>query len=166
MSTSKAGLISITTKATVAVIVSFQCAAFAQWGNTTPSKTSQGFPSKDKQNAPQQHTIERLKSKVELPDLPDYTGKSKFLDGSVEPAAKGGPRYQMSFDAQEPRSQVLDWYGNVFRMYNWKMTQRTDSSIMARHKDGHKCTVTAQRFRYPGGRENCRFSVMFQVASR
>lgn len=117
-----------------------------------------------KSSHPQTHNVERLKDKVDLPDLPAYTGRAKFKGGFIEAAAKGGPRYEMTFEAQEPRSQVIDWYANVLRMYNWKTLNRSEGSIVGQHKNGHLCTVTAHRYVRKTG-ETCEFSVLFQVAN-
>lgn len=120
-------------------------------------------------NPEENHKLEQLRDKVDLPDLPSYTGKSKFVSGSVEQSAKGGPRYSMVFEAEEPQSQVIEWYDNVFRMYKWKDIQKSTSSVSAAHKEGHYASVSTDSIVRPGGanpKVKSSFTVHYQMAVR
>ena len=120
-------------------------------------------------NPEENHKLEPLRDKVDLPDLPAYTGKARFVTGTVEQAAKGGPRYAMVFEAEEPQSQVIDWYDNVFRMYKWKSIQKNTSSVSASHKEGHFASVSTDAVVKPGvsnKKINSSFTVHYQMAVR
>ncbi|MBX9951387.1 MAG: hypothetical protein K2Y39_19620 [Candidatus Obscuribacterales bacterium] len=114
----------------------------------------------------EEHQVERLREKVDLPDLPAYTGKAKFVSGSVEQSSKGGPRYAMVFEAQEPEGQVLDWYEGVFRMYKWGRISRTGSSIAASHKDGHYASIQSDQVIRRDGKSRSSFTVHYKMAVR
>lgn len=119
-------------------------------------------------NPAENHKLENLKDKVDLPDLPAYTGKSKFISGSVEQGSKGGPRYQMVFETEEPQNQVIDWYENVFRMYKWTDIQKSHSSISATHKDGHFASIATDALINPGvpSRSRSSFTIQYQMSVR
>ncbi len=120
-------------------------------------------------NPEENHKLEQLRDKVDLPDLPAYTGKAKFVMGNVEQSAKGGPRYSMVFEAEEPQSQVIEWYDNVFRMYKWKNIDRATSSVSATHKDGHFASISTDSIVKPGAsaaKIRSSFTVRYQMAVR
>jgi hypothetical protein len=114
------------------------------------------------------HKLDQLKDKVDLPDLPSFTGKAKFVTGTVEQSAKGGPRYSMTFEAEEPQNQVIDWYDNVFRMYKWANIQKATTSVSAVHKEGHFASVSTDAVVKTGGnaRIHSSFTVHYQMAVR
>lgn len=115
------------------------------------------------------HKLEPLRDKVDLPDLPTFTGKARFMSGNVEQGAKGGPRYSMIFEAEEPQSQVVEWYDNVFRMYKWKNIQKSTSSVSAMHKDGHFASVSTNAIARPGASSakiQSSFTLHYQMAVR
>ncbi len=97
------------------------------------------------------------------------TGKAKFVSGTVEQGAKGGPRYSMVFEAEEPQNQVVDWYDNVFRMYKWGSIQKSTSSVSATHKEGHFASISTDD-KVNAGANNPKihssFTVHYQMAVR
>lgn len=126
------------TMCVAAALVTLVLGVPASFAQPTPAAyRKQPYPVKPAED----HTLTQLKDKVDLPDLPAYTGKSRFTNGYVESDAKGGPRYSMIFTAAEPEGQILDWYENVFRMYKWKGIKRDASSVSGSHKDGHFASV-------------------------
>jgi len=120
-------------------------------------------------NPQDSHKLDRLRDKVDLPDLPPFTGKAKFVSGTVEQGAKGGPRYSMVFEAEEPQNQIVDWYDNVFRMYKWNGIQKSTSSVSATHKEGHFASVSTDAVVNPGvnnPRIHSSFTVHYQMSVR
>ncbi len=112
------------------------------------------------------HKLDMLKDKVDLPDLPAYTGKARFVTGSVENSSKGGPKYSFCFEADEKKDQILEWYENVFRMYKWPKVTKTESSIEAKHKDGHYATVMTSTLVGKDGKHRTSFTVHYSMAVR
>lgn len=133
--------------------------------NTPPAYRTKPYQLNPEDN----HKLDQLKDKVDLPDLPSFTGKAKFVTGTVEQGSKGGPRYSMVFEAEEPQNQVIDWYDNVFRMYKWNNVQKATSSVSASHKDGHFASVSTDAVVKPGAsnaRIHSSFTVHYQMAVR
>ncbi len=131
-SLAKAGSLSKPALAIALVIASSSLAAFAQQNNQPPgSSTSSGSPDK-------------LKEKVTVPELPEYTGKSKYLHGLVYPSNpdnKKGPTYVMVFNTKETESQVHDWWLNSLRQYKWNITYTSADVVQGTNKDGSSCIV-------------------------
>ena len=133
--------------------------------NTPSAYRSKPYPIAPEEN----HKLDQLRDKVDLPDLPTYTGKAKFVSGTVEQGAKGGPRYSMVFEAEEPQNQVVDWYDNVFRMYKWNDIQKSTSSVSANHKEGHYASVSTDAVVRTGvnnPKVHSSFTVHYQMAVR
>ncbi|MCC7528003.1 MAG: hypothetical protein IT342_05735 [Candidatus Melainabacteria bacterium] len=133
--------------------------------NTPSSYRQKPYPIAQEEN----HKLDQLRDKVDLPDLPSYTGKAKFVSGTVEQGAKGGPRYSMVFESEEPQSQVIDWYDNVFRMYKWNGIQKSTSSVSANHKEGHYASISSDavvRTGVSSPKIHSSFTVHYQMAVR
>jgi hypothetical protein len=90
---------------------------------------------------PAKDSLHQLKEALDLPQLPAYSGKSKFINGSVQPTEKGWIAYKMSYLTKENPDQVRDWYHNTFSMYQWKILHAKEQTITANHRDGHICTI-------------------------
>jgi hypothetical protein len=137
---------------------------------SSAQNTPSSYRQKPYQIAPEEnHKLDQLRDKVDLPDLPMYTGKAKFVSGTVEQGAKGGPRYSMVFEAEEPQSQVIDWYDNVFRMYKWNGIQKSTSSVSASHKEGHYASISSDaivRTNVSSPKIHSSFTVHYQMAVR
>lgn len=85
-----------------------------------------------------------LKEKVDLPDLPEYTGKSKFLHGlsyQTFTNAKEGPAYVMYFSARESELQVRDWWLSSMRTYHWNINYTSKDVVQGTSKSGNTCIV-------------------------
>ena len=136
---------------------------------SSAQNTPSSYRQKPYQLAPEEnHKLDRLRDKVDLPDLPAFTGKAKFVTGTIEQSSKGGPRYQMTFEAEEPQAQVIDWYDNVFRMYKWKDIKRSSSAVSATHKEGHFASISTDSVVRPGtnSRAHSSFTVHYQMSVR
>jgi hypothetical protein len=105
-----------------------------------------GAPAKTKTN----ENIQMLKDSPELPQLPSYSGKSKFYHGYVQPAEKGWTNYQLTYFIKEPPIEVKDWYQSAFNSYQWTTIRASSQTLSANHKDGHICSVVINRTNEPG----------------
>jgi len=131
------------------------------------SQTPSSYSKKPYALAPvENHQIDVLKNTIDLPDLPSYSGKSKFVRGYVEAGAKGETRYDMTLEAEESDSQILDWYSNVFRMYKWNQIDRKETSVSALHKDGHYATISTNPTRTKDGKARCFISLHYKLFVR
>jgi hypothetical protein len=86
------------------------------------------------------HNPTKLIERLDLPDLPEYKGKAKFVGGSADPSALGS-NYVEHFVAEEEPNQVLDWYKRALTSANWKIINSDRSSITARKSDGTSCVI-------------------------
>ena len=87
---------------------------------------------------------DRLKEKVTLPNVPEYTGKAKFLRGLVYNHIKNekqGPAYVMNFNAKETQAQVHEWWLNSLRQYRWNITYTSKDVVQGTDKDGATCII-------------------------
>jgi hypothetical protein len=84
----------------------------------------------------------KLTEKLDLPDLPEYKGKAKFVSGSANPSELGS-NYVEHFVAEEEPNQVLDWYKRSLASANWKILNSDGSSITAKKSDGTSCVIIA-----------------------
>jgi hypothetical protein len=96
--------------------------------------------------------IEQLKQPPELPQLPSYSGKMKFVRGYTQPTEKGWVVYHIKYLTQEDPTKVKEWYENALAMYQWKILNSAGQTITANHKDGDMCTLIFNPTTKPGFR--------------
>ena len=82
-----------------------------------------------------------LKQPMSLPDLPMYTGRSKFKDGLMYPNKPGGPAITLRYLAVEEPAVVLDWYDQALKNYQWKIDKHPLSSSSISAKRGSNGVV-------------------------
>lgn len=111
---------------------------------------------------PQGADIQSLKDIPELPQLPGYSGKPKFLRGYTQSTSKGWTAHQIIFLAKEEAPEVKDWYDNALSMYQWRILRSSINTITANHKDGHMCTLVFNPTSQPGYRTQ--ISVFYSLA--
>lgn len=80
----------------------------------------------------QKLATEDLSQKVELPNLPDFTGQQTKFKGGVARKIDKTTHYIQHFDTREDARQVLDWYVNTLSMYKWKIEVSDHHSVMAK----------------------------------
>ncbi|HEY9715051.1 MAG TPA: hypothetical protein V6C72_16395 [Chroococcales cyanobacterium] len=110
--------------AVIAVLSSLSEPAFAQPKQNFGASQKKGNPLK----------VDDLKQAPQLPDLPDFTGHSHFVVGTVQPGPQG-PSYIERFLAKEEKSMVIDWYKNTLNMYKWTITGN-NATMVAAEKEG------------------------------
>jgi hypothetical protein len=64
---------------------------------------------------------DRLAQMVELPGVPQYTGRMTFITGTRFPNAKGGASLTLELKALETADQVKDWYSAALHQSGWKL---------------------------------------------
>ncbi|MBA3858703.1 MAG: hypothetical protein C0507_17490 [Cyanobacteria bacterium PR.3.49] len=64
---------------------------------------------------------DRLAQMVDLPGVPQYTGRMTFITGTRFPYAKGGASLTLELKALETADQVKDWYSAALQQSGWKL---------------------------------------------
>lgn len=91
-----------------------------------------------------------LKDVPDLPKLPAYSGKTKFLRGRVYTNDRGWVVYNINSLSKEEPSEIIQWYQSAFNMYQWKTLHVSRQNIGADQKDGTFCNVTLNSTNEPG----------------
>jgi len=81
----------------------------------------------------------RMSKPVELPDIPEFSGKHQFLGGDFS-VMKTGNSYNMSFSANETKQQILQWYGDALRNNKWQNIFQSDHNVGGK-KNGNSCNI-------------------------
>lgn len=81
-------------------------------------------------------SLKRLNQPIELPAVAEFTGRKKFLTGTIYPNAKSGAAISLIYTTSEQPCAVLAWYRDMLKQYEWSvvpamMNQRT---VAARRK--------------------------------
>ena len=126
--------------------------------------------SQPKQNTPNlwgapktnKNNVQPLKESPDLPHLPPYSGKYKFLKGYVQSMDTGWTAYQMNYATKESQQEVKDWYQRAFNMYQWKTLHSQGPTITANCKAGHVCTVIFNNTSQPGYRSE--LEILYSLA--
>lgn len=116
-------------------------------------------------SADREYACESLSQPVELPGIPMFTGKAKFLSGLRYPNDHTGYRIGLTYAATEDEGQVMDWYRTALSTYSWKLLDiAQDGKTLTAVKDGNTFTLRMSPNRYPGYRTTMVLS--FKAASR
>jgi hypothetical protein len=89
---------------------------------------------------PEVNKYTALSSKIQIPDLPDYAGPSKFLFGSQITGRGAGVAYMERWLLRDTTTQAHEWYRATMTNFGWKISLNTKSSIYA-EKDGSFCSI-------------------------
>lgn len=95
----------------------------ASYGRPQPSQyaqLSQRGPQRSEQSNYELQS-DRLAQMVELPGVPQYTGRMTFITGTRFPNAKGGASLTLELKALETADQVKDWYAAALQQSGWKL---------------------------------------------
>ena len=96
----------------------------------------------EKKAEPNNGKITKLKAPVPLPNLPDFTGHKTFMHGSVH-NTDFGQEWTQDFSVKEPAKDVLNWYNDVLRGQQWKVTAHNEIQVSAETKDGDRVVISA-----------------------
>lgn len=110
---------------------------------------------------------ERIRTPMDLPDMPPYPGKNvQFVTGTIFPAVKGGPSITMEFAVKENPKEVLDWYKATFAQYQWKeQDNMTGGNGVAAMKSHNICQVMTLGPNRPGAKCNYLLRYKFYKAT-
>lgn len=122
-----------------------------------PAGKQRAVPTGTRAQAPSQADIQEYKAQsiktvVNFPNVPLYTGKYMFLSGFRYPQIKGGEHIGYSLGVNEDSGSVLDWYKSALGMYGWKVKNTTSTDTVQAVKDGNTIVVTVQSKRALGYR--------------
>jgi hypothetical protein len=84
----------------------------------------------------------KLTEPIQIPNVPPYSGRVKFIEGLRYPNDSSGERVGLTYAAAEDSEQVLDWYRTALKNYKWNVLNFSPSakSITA-VKDGSTFTL-------------------------
>ncbi|CAN5391959.1 hypothetical protein BH10CYA1_BH10CYA1_47480 [soil metagenome] len=84
-----------------------------------------------------------LANKVELPDLPEFTGQVKLERGLQYPANDQVERtYAYVYQAREDAARITEWYKTALTMYKWDLDSSTGKAILATNpRTGNSCSI-------------------------
>jgi|694.fasta_scaffold128811_1 hypothetical protein len=82
-------------------------------------------------------------NKVELPDLPEFTGQAKLEKGSQFSANDQVERtYAYVYQAREEATRIIDWYRSALSMYKWDVESNTNKAVIATNpRTGNSCSI-------------------------
>lgn len=103
----------------------------------------------------------RMTAAERFDDIPEYTGKSKFVQGTKYDKERA-IMYMEIFHVQESRTQVIDWYKNSLSARGWQVNA-SNATVSGYRKgsqntvnvtvneiplgDGARCELVVQAFR-------------------
>jgi hypothetical protein len=84
-----------------------------------------------------------LTSKVDLPDLPDFTGQVKLERGLSYPANDQVEQtYAFIYQAKDDPARIIDWYRTALNMYKWDLDGSTSKAILGTNpRTGNSCSI-------------------------
>ena len=84
-----------------------------------------------------------LASKVDLPDLPDFTGQVKLERGLLYPTNDQVEQtYAFIYQAKDEPSRIIDWYRTALNMYKWDLDGSTNKAILGTNpRTGNSCSI-------------------------
>ncbi len=84
-----------------------------------------------------------IANKVELPDLPEFTGQVKLEKARQFSANDQVERtYAYVYQAKDDATRITDWYRTALSMYKWDMDSSTNKAIMATNpRTGNSCSI-------------------------
>lgn len=104
-------------------------------------------------SADREYACETLTQPVDIPSVPTFTGKTKFITGLRYPNDRSGYRIGLTFAAVEEETQVMEWYRNALTSYGWKLLDITpDGKSLTAVKDGSTFTLRISPNKQPGYR--------------
>ena len=81
---------------------------------------------------------------ADLPDLPNYAGKKRFINGFLFP--NRGPTYILVFHTDQDAKVLLDWYSQALSRTGWDITKANERYIRAVNKNNdNMCEVSASQ---------------------
>ena len=115
------------------------------------SAANAAFAQQSRQLPPPSPDLARIKpseaqaiaTKVELPDLPEFTGQAKLEKGSLYGASEQVQRtYRYLYTVKDEPSRIIDWYKSALNMYKWDIDSGTNKAVLATNpRTGNSCSI-------------------------
>ncbi|HEY9733204.1 MAG TPA: hypothetical protein V6C89_14900 [Drouetiella sp.] len=103
--------------------------------------------------ADREYACETLTQPVDIPNVPTFTGRTKFITGLRYPNDRSGYRIGLTFAAVEEESQIVEWYRTALTGYGWKLLDiAPDGKTLTAVRDGATFTVRISPNKQPGFR--------------
>ncbi len=103
--------------------------------------------------ADREYACENLSQPVDIPNVPTFTGRTKFLTGLRYPNDRSGYRIGLTFAAVEDENQIIEWYRTALTGYGWKLLDMTpDGKTLTAVREGSTFTVRISPNKQPGYR--------------
>jgi len=116
------------------------------------------------QYLPDEFKTEKLTGIVDLPEVPQYTGKAVFISGMRYPKDRSGARIVMTLGVQEFESDVLEWYKSALKSYRWILAPSTSTDkLISAAKNNNSFTIQISPSRTPGFRTMMVLSYKFGI---
>jgi hypothetical protein len=106
-----------------------------------PTQAQYKAPQKKPETPPMAAPPDEMKDKISLPDVPEYTGLHKFVNGFIYHVPKQGPSYVMTFNVKEDRQTVIEWWKNTLKTYRWNILSSDRDAVIASNKEGNMCAI-------------------------
>lgn len=91
-----------------------------------------------------------VKTPMQLPDLPKYSGKALFSKGLMYPNKPGGSAINLMYKVKEPPSSVLQWYKDTLKAYSWKVVKTKNSNAVRATHGKNGVVVNVSDSKTPG----------------
>jgi len=113
---------------------------------------------------PDEFKTEKLSHAVELPEVPQYTGKTVFISGLRYPRDRSGARIVMTLGVQELDSDILEWYKSALKSYRWVLAPSgPNDKYVSAAKNNNTFTVQISPSKTPGFRTMMILSYKFGI---
>lgn len=99
------------------------------------SKPPAARPKQPYRRDTQQFEARALTKPPDLPYMPPWPGQYKMLDSAVSPNAKGGPAFHVQFLSPDPPDQILSFYQQRLRQFQWTITKQNQMTLFATKDD-------------------------------
>ena len=83
---------------------------------------------------PSEFKYQMLKTAPDLPNMPPWPSAYKLMDSVVNPNARGGHVYQVTFETPDRPEQVMQYYQSMLPVYKWGVVSQTTMTLMAMRK--------------------------------
>jgi len=94
-----------------------------------------------------------VKAPVELPGVPQYTGRAMFIGGYDYPQMTHGRSISLNYAVQEDATTVLSWYRDAMTQANWNVAPgQPDSKDVYCTMGNNLCDIKVGNASRPGYR--------------
>jgi hypothetical protein len=103
--------------------------ASSVWAKDSPAPPSLSTPKPLKitpkparpASADSEYRNQRILTPIPLPDIPQYTGQAKLINGFHYPNETGGQAFVEVFGVLEEPAQVYQWYAAALKNFGWSI---------------------------------------------